>query len=111
MAVNPNSLSNLKKFQPGQSGNPSGSSKRAAISSAIQTRLARIGQDGLTDAQRVADVLVDGALGGDIQFIKELFNRYEGKVAEVLLTDFLPDEQSIEGLKKLRERRANRGST
>lgn len=97
------------QFKPGQSGNPAGRHRSKPITDAIKERLARISPgDPRTDAQRLADVLVDGALGGDIQFIKELLNRVEGKVAEIILTDATPEQEGLDALDKLRERRKNR---
>ncbi len=104
-------IENLKPWQPGQSGNPGGRAKSKPITDAIKERLARIQPDDpRTDAQRLADVLVDGALDGDIQFIKELLNRVEGKVAEVIVSELTPEQQGEMGLQILRERRANRGN-
>lgn len=102
-------IENLRPFQPGQSGNPGGRPKTKPITDAIKERLARISPDDpRTDAQRLADVIVDGALGGDIQFIKELLNRVEGKVAEIIVTDLTPEQEGLDALEKLRERRKNR---
>lgn len=99
-------------WAPGQSGNPGGRPKTKVVSDLIKARLARISDDDpRTDAERVADVIVDGALGGDIQFIKELLNRVEGKVAEVILAELTPEQEGQDALDKLRERRTNRRPT
>ena len=99
-------------WAPGQSGNPGGRPKTKVVSDLIKARLARITEgDPRSDAERLAEVIVDGALEGDIQFIKELLNRVEGKVADVIVTDATPEQESQNALDKLRERRANRGST
>jgi len=100
---------NLRPFQPGQSGNPGGRPKTKPITDAIKERLAKIPPDDpRTDAQRVADVLVDGALAGDIQFIRELLNRVEGKVAEMVITESGPEQTVLDALEILRERKRGR---
>lgn len=71
------------RFQPGQSGNPSGRPKRDKIwRDALLAALdARIAND--PDAiKKLADKLCQAVDDGDIQAIKELADRLDGKVPQ-----------------------------
>lgn len=74
------------RWVKGKSGNyKGGPRKERSVSRAIQEILDQHEFDGQTVeggrkvAWKIATVLVRGALGGDIQFIKEVMDRTEGK--------------------------------
>jgi Family of unknown function (DUF5681) len=79
------SLANLKPFQPGQSGNPSGRPKRTPLSDACREVLALpVPNDpqGRTYAQKIAATLADKAAEGDVRAGQELADRAEGKARQ-----------------------------
>jgi HPt (histidine-containing phosphotransfer) domain-containing protein len=73
-------LANLKPFQKGVSGNPGGRGK-ALITRALREELEAPAEDSptLTNAQVIARKLVSMAKSGEIQAIKEIADRAEGK--------------------------------
>jgi Family of unknown function (DUF5681) len=75
------------RFKPGQSGNPSGRPKNV-LSKAIRKKLEEVeeGQDK-TVAERVTDRLVDLALAGNIEAIKLLGDRSEGRPRQSISVD------------------------
>jgi ribosomal protein L18E len=78
-------LAGLKPFQKGQSGNPAGRPKTAILSNAIRKKLTEIDE---TDPQRrtYAEILVEQlvmkAKTGDVQALKEIADRTEGKARQ-----------------------------
>jgi hypothetical protein len=77
--LHPNSEKNLKKFKPGQSGNPSGRPKGQSLTRRLEKALED--NDG-ERADRLIDALIDQACAGKHPQIQEIFNRIEGKVAD-----------------------------
>lgn len=75
-----------KPFQPGQSGNPNGRPKskpfREALDRAIKAA-SEAGEDGLS-LDDIAKALLVKAKTGDVPAIKELAERYDGKVAQAI---------------------------
>ena len=71
--------SGLKPFQPGQSGNPGGRPKKLPITDAIREELEREVTGGLSLAHAIARKLVRLALEGDMDAIREIADRTEGK--------------------------------
>lgn len=65
--------SGLRPFQKGQSGNPGGRPKGTSISAVLRARL--------TDEDKIAiaDALIAGARRGEMDKIRELLDRTEGK--------------------------------
>lgn len=76
----------MPQWQPGQSGNPNGRPKSKPFREALRRAIAAAGDDRdvLKD---VADSLVAEALSGDVQAIRELADRLDGKVAQPLKGD------------------------
>ena len=64
---------NLRPFQKGQSGNPGGRPKGTSISSVLRSRLTD------DDKLAIADALIAGARKGEVDTIRELLDRTEGK--------------------------------
>lgn len=80
-------------FKKGQSGNPGGRAKekvwREAVLRAVKRRFpAADGEDKDPQAlDRIADALVNAAMTGDIQAIKEVGDRVDGKPAQAIVGD------------------------
>lgn len=81
------SIANLKPFPKGVSGNPSGRPKNV-LSKAIRKKLEEVeeGQDK-TVAERITDKLADLALAGNIEAIKLLGDRSEGRPRQSVSLD------------------------
>lgn len=74
--------SNLTPWKPGQSGNPTGGSKKQRLASRLRELMAMEHPDGGTYADRFIGRVVDIALKtGDVDLIKEIWDRHDGKVA------------------------------
>jgi hypothetical protein len=77
--VHPNSLANLKMWQPGESGNPAGKPPGTTLTKKLRDIVEK-------NEGEVADALVraavKAALKGDFRFWQEIINRVEGKVAD-----------------------------
>lgn len=72
-------------FQKGQSGNPNGRPRKGnALSELIRKQLQEPAEaaDGKTNAQVIAEKLVTLASAGDIDALKILLDRTEGKVPD-----------------------------
>jgi hypothetical protein len=70
----------------GQSGNPKGGKPDKLMRDALRISLLREAEKGSKTKrlQQVADALVDAAIGGDVQAIKEINDRMDGKVTQPL---------------------------
>ncbi len=67
-------------FQPGQSGNPGGSTKRRLITNRLEIELLKAVDDGdKIKAQVIAEKVVDKAVAGDPWAIQFVVERTEGK--------------------------------
>jgi hypothetical protein len=75
-----------KQFEPGESGNPAGRPKRTRLTDALTVKLAENapGASEETIAERIAQALVDEALNGNVQAIREIGDRTEGKPRQAL---------------------------
>ena len=90
------------KFRPGNSfawpkgvsGNVQG--RRGSISDYISRRLDEVapGGDGRTHGQIIVDVLISLGEGGNIQAIKELIDRKEGRPRQQVDLGFAPERMS-----------------
>ena len=66
----------------GPSGNPKGRPKRRTLSEELHSLLQKEQKDGMTNMQALAIVILKQARKGRFPFIKEIFERMEGKVAD-----------------------------
>ena len=74
-------------FKPGQSGNPRGRPKKGlAFAEVLRERLTQAAsddpQDRRTKLELVVDALIDQAYSGDVQAIREIAARLDGRVPE-----------------------------
>ncbi len=73
-------------FQPGQSGNPQGRRReklwKDALIRAMKRRDQGLGDDDPRALERIADKVVSLAEMGDMAAIKEIADRFDGKVAQ-----------------------------
>jgi hypothetical protein len=74
------------RFKPGQSGNPSGRPKNV-LSKAIRKKLEEVDDAGKSVAEQITDRLVDLALAGNIEAIKLLGDRSEGRPRQSISLD------------------------
>jgi hypothetical protein len=82
-------LQNLKPFPKGVSGNPAGRPKKALLSDALRRQLA-IAAPGMpekTQAEIIAAALIAEAISGNVQAIREVGDRTEGKPAQAIALD------------------------
>lgn len=100
--MNPNPSPGTR-FKPGQSGNPAGAKKgarsftaliREALTKSEIRGVTKDGQkvvkalpDGITLADLIADVILTRAVKGDFRFVKEVWDRMEGKVPDTMLAE------------------------
>jgi len=68
-------------FEKGKSGNPSGRPKSKPISDEIR----RLGAAGAFD--KIAQMLINKAIDGDLKAAIEVMNRCEGKVSDRMVID------------------------
>lgn len=84
-------------WKKGESGNPDGLKRTKPLSDALRAILSRERNDqedwllakdhGKTYAQHLAVILVGKAADGDIQAIREIFDRVEGKTPQAVIGD------------------------
>ena len=78
-----------KKFPPGSSGNPNGRPKLTRLSESLREQLSEISPDAdeQTIAEQIAKTLIKLALSGDVQAIREIADRTEGKPKQAIDLD------------------------
>lgn len=82
--IHPIQRNSLRMWQKGESGNPNGRPKGSGVSQVLRDRADMMADDGDTRPlrERMADVIIDGALSGDVRFVQLFLDRTEGKVAD-----------------------------
>lgn len=84
------------KWQKGQTGNPNGRpSTGRALSEMLRKALAKKGPDGLTHRAAVVNQLIALARAGDLDAIKVIFDRTDGKAAESIVLSSDPERPVI----------------
>lgn len=73
-------------FVKGQSGNVNGGASQREWRNAIRMALSAKG-DWRLNLRKVADVLIDSAMEGDLQAIKEIGDRLDGKPTQSIAGD------------------------
>ena len=71
----------LYQFKPGQSGNPGGRRSGRSLTSYLRDGLDEVTEGGRDARELIAERLIDLALSGDRQAIRDVFDRVDGKVA------------------------------
>jgi hypothetical protein len=77
------------RFQKGESGNPSGRPKLTRLTDALRQQLAETSPDApeSTVAETIARALIREAVSGNVQAIRELGDRTEGKPKQTIDLD------------------------
>jgi hypothetical protein len=77
------------RFPKGVSGNPSGRQKLTRLTDALRQQIAETNPDAddQTVAEQIAQTLIKLAISGDVQAIKEIGDRTEGKPKQSLDLD------------------------
>ena len=86
------------QFRPGVSGNPAGR-PRDTLTPLLREALGRVGDDGRTVAEQLAEVLVRSALGGNFKAMKTIFDRTEGRPPVSVAVGLTPPKPSVEDMK------------
>jgi hypothetical protein len=76
-------IQNLRPWRPGQSGNPGGRPKTKLFKEALDAEIEKAGDDG-PSLRKIARTLLNMAAAGDIQAIREVADRFDGKPTQVL---------------------------
>jgi hypothetical protein len=71
------------RFQKGVSGNPSGKTKSALLTDAVRRKL-----QNTSDLDKIASSLISKAKKGDLEAVKIIFDRLEGKPKQFIEADF-----------------------
>jgi hypothetical protein len=77
------------RFQKGVSGNPSGRQKLTKLTDALRQQISELNPNAPeeTIAETIAETLITMALSGDVQAIKEVFDRCEGRPKQAIDLD------------------------
>jgi hypothetical protein len=77
------------RFQKGVSGNPSGRQKLTKLTDALRQQISETNPDAddQTVAEQIAQTLIRLAISGDVQAIKEIGDRTEGKPKQAIDLD------------------------
>lgn len=76
------------RFQPGQSGNPAGSSRKERLTALLRTQLEEVLNAGTSTQMRAAEAVINALLlkatSGDTRAIEIVLDRSDGKVTDKL---------------------------
>jgi hypothetical protein len=103
---------NPHAFKKGQSGNPAGRPKSITLSEAYRRELAKVDPDDperRTHAEVLAGRMVARAKTGDVQALKELADRVEGKPRQTVALISDRREQIERAIERMIERAASDG--
>jgi hypothetical protein len=75
------------RFKPGESGNPQGRPKITLLSEALRAQLSEVMPNERTVAERIAAALIAEAARGNVQAIREIGDRTEGKARQSVDVD------------------------
>lgn len=78
-------------FTKGQSGNPGGKPKSKPFADMLRIAVNEATEDGGKKLRALADALVSKAVAGDVQAIKEVADRLDGKPAQQIIASGDPD--------------------
>lgn len=87
-------------FAKGQSGNPSGRPKARPFRDALNMAIADAGEDQKA-LRKIATALLEKAASGDVQAIKEVADRLDGKVPQAIVGDGDEDPIFIETIRRI----------
>ena len=92
------------QFQPGQSGNPGGRPKGyIPFAPALRRELAKADRRNKTQMQKIAEKVVQMALKGDMDAVRWIADRVDGKVAQSIQVDSQQTIHVVPWLPALRE--------
>jgi Family of unknown function (DUF5681) len=92
------------QFRPGVSDNPNGR-PRDALTPLLREALGRVGDDGRTLAEQLAEVLIREALGGSFKAMKTILERTEGRPAVSVAVGLTPPRPTPEDMKAMLRQR------
>jgi hypothetical protein len=76
-----------KPWRKGESGNPSGRPKEFGLRHLLVDELEKTDESGVTVAKRLAGMAVALALQGDFRFYKEIADRVDGPIKQIIEQD------------------------
>ncbi len=90
-----------KQFAPGASGNPNGRPKLTRLTEALREQLAEAmpNAPGRTIAEAIARALIREGIGGNVQAIREIADRTEGKPKQSIDLDLQISDWKSEALR------------
>lgn len=94
-------LLNLRPFKPGQSGNPAGRPKQVATKLIREMASELAEGSNETRLRRIVDALLTKAEGGDLEAVKIVFDRLEGRPRQSVSLDIGERERAermVEGM-------------
>ncbi len=86
------SNANLKPFPPGVSGNPSGREKGSLSIMKVIREILNNEKSGAKRTKKISEVMLKAAEDGDYRFFKELLDRIDGPVKQIIATEKSPLE-------------------
>ena len=99
------------QFAPGQSGNPGGRPRGQSITAKLRTLLdnPNASEPGKSNLDKLAEVVLEKALEGDLGFAKMVWERVDGRIPDAEPSqDSSPEEVYRQAAEILLRRRAER---